>query len=397
MLNAALILSSNNRNVWDVSGVDRIRKQLNALNISNISEELATIPNEGETLVIDSNFLFEKKTLKKFLDNPSRFLLCPQSKIFAATKCSHLDIKKAAEKIGQKNTKSELSQTAVTPAELDGFDNDLRKTKPPLLLHQGDYTTHQLESILYGNSYKGVTDFVTKWWWPIPARLIVKQCSTIGITPNHVTMFGATLVVLSTYLFINGYFLSGLLSGWLMTLLDTVDGKLARVTEQSSRIGHVLDHGMDIIHPPIWYFSWSLGLASTTNLWGIDLESLSNIVIGTYIAGRVIEGAFEGLATCSMFAWRPFDAYFRLFVARRNPCLILLTIGAVLGQPELAFGTVVLWTAFCTVILALRFLYAGTVRLGAGVLHSWLEDQLSASTKYPKAYKTFCETKKAYE
>ena len=158
-----------------------------------------------------------------------------------------------------------------------------------------------------------------------------------------------------------------------------------------------MDHGMDIIHPPIWYFFWGLGLSETMNLWGFNLELLSGLMIGTYILGRVIEGAFEGLGTCSMFAWRPFDAYFRLFVARRNPCLILLTIGTMAGQPGLGFVAVVGWTALCTLILALRLLYAGKVRLGTGVLHSWLEDKLAASTRHPKAYRTFCETKKAYE
>ena len=47
-----------------------------------------------------------------------------------------------------------------------------------------------------------------------------------------------------------------------MTFLDTVDGKLARVTVTSSRVGHVLDHGVDLIHPPLWYIAWGLGLAT---------------------------------------------------------------------------------------------------------------------------------------
>jgi phosphatidylglycerophosphate synthase len=47
-----------------------------------------------------------------------------------------------------------------------------------------------------------------------------------------------------------------------MTLLDTVDGKLARVTVASSKFGHVLDHGVDIVHPPFWYLAWGLGLGA---------------------------------------------------------------------------------------------------------------------------------------
>ena len=41
-----------------------------------------------------------------------------------------------------------------------------------------------------------------------------------------------------------------------MTFLDTVDGKLARVTLTSSPFGNVLDHSLDLIHPPFWYWAW---------------------------------------------------------------------------------------------------------------------------------------------
>ena len=118
MLNAALILSGNNQNVWGLSGVDRIRKQLNALGISNIAEELGAVSSE-EALVIDSNFLFEQKTLKKFLDSSSTFLLCPRTKILAAAKCSHTDLEKTAGKIGTKSAEFEIDQTVVTPTDLD--------------------------------------------------------------------------------------------------------------------------------------------------------------------------------------------------------------------------------------------------------------------------------------
>ncbi|MDF0678127.1 MAG: CDP-alcohol phosphatidyltransferase family protein [Nitrosomonas sp.] len=55
----------------------------------------------------------------------------------------------------------------------------------------------------------------------------------------------------------------GLIMAWLTKLLDTVDGKLARVTLTSSKLGDVLDHGLDIIHPPLWYLAWGVGLMAT--------------------------------------------------------------------------------------------------------------------------------------
>jgi phosphatidylglycerophosphate synthase len=40
-----------------------------------------------------------------------------------------------------------------------------------------------------------------------------------------------------------------------MSVLDSVDGKLARLTFESTPQGDVLDHGMDIVHPPFWYWA----------------------------------------------------------------------------------------------------------------------------------------------
>jgi hypothetical protein len=43
-------------------------------------------------------------------------------------------------------------------------------------------------------------------------------------------------------------------------------------------------------------------------------------------------------------AWRPFDSFFRLITARRNPNLILLTPAALLGRPDIGLVLVGIWT-----------------------------------------------------
>ena len=59
--------------------------------------------------------------------------------------------------------------------------------------------------------------------WPRPARRVVGWCANSGITPNMVTITGLLLVLAATWLFAHGAFASGLVCGWIMTLLDTVD------------------------------------------------------------------------------------------------------------------------------------------------------------------------------
>jgi phosphatidylglycerophosphate synthase len=158
-----------------------------------------------------------------------------------------------------------------------------------------------------------------------------------------------------------------------MTFLDTVDGKLARVTVTSSRIGDVLDHGLDIIHPPLWYIAWAAGLP-TTPAWMPDMPVLIALILAGYVGGRLCEGAFQfWVASFDIFIWRPIDSFSRLITARRNPNLILLTLGWVTGRPDMGLWAVVIWHLLSTAFLALRVAMGWRERRARGPLRSWFE------------------------
>jgi phosphatidylglycerophosphate synthase len=211
-----------------------------------------------------------------------------------------------------------------------------------------------------------------------------------------VTSLGLLLVIAACYLFLNGFYGWGLLAGWIMTFLDTVDGKLARVTIQSSKFGHLFDHLIDLFHPPFWYIYWGMSLVNFQPVLGQELEQMYWIIIIAYIAGRVVEGLFPLLGNCSIFTWRPFDAWFRLVTARRNPCMILLTASFLVGKPEWGFISVTFWTALTTIIMILRLIQAFVVRLTSGPLRSWLSEDDVATGPNARAFSVFGATRGAY-
>ena len=81
------------------------------------------------------------------------------------------------------------------------------------------------------------------------------------MTPNMVTAIGAVLCVAAFFLFWNGWYWTGIAAGFGFMVLDTVDGKLARCTGQSSKWGNIFDHGIDLVHPPFWWWAWARGAA----------------------------------------------------------------------------------------------------------------------------------------
>ncbi len=250
------------------------------------------------------------------------------------------------------------------PADLvPAYSSALRKHDPPYLLRVDADSLTQVENRMFRASYKGITDVVTKWVWPLPARAVTRRLARAHVSPNIVTGLSWILVGVTTWLFIRGQFGPGLGCAWLMTFLDTVDGKLARVTCTSSRLGHVLDHGLDLVHPPFWYLAWAMGLAGSLSPALIWYDPVVAIIIGGYILGRLLEGLFLLAFHLEIHSWRPIDSFFRTITARRNPNLILLTLGLLVGRPDLGFWLVAVWT-----VCSLGF---HTLRLGQACIQRW--------------------------
>ena len=255
--------------------------------------------------------------------------------------------------------------------EIAGSYNDqLRKCEPPFLLPLEAARLPAIEARVFAGSYKGVTDFVTLYLWPRPARAFTRVCANLGIAPNTVTTASLVLVLLAMWAFWHGQFAWGLVAAWAMTFLDTVDGKLARVTLNSSKFGDLYDHLIDLLHPPFWWWAWVVGLGAV----GMPLPEGSlalTVIVAGYILQRLEEGIFIARHKMDMHVWQRFDSKLRLITARRNPNLAILTVAVLFGRPEIGIEVVAAWVAICLVIHAVRIVQAELARR-RGPLKSWL-------------------------
>ena len=260
------------------------------------------------------------------------------------------------------------------PLELvPAYNSQLRKFDPPFLFPARAGRVREAENRAFAASYKGITDFITKQVFPRPALAVVRVLARHGVQPNTVTFWSYVLTAFVILAFSWGWFGMGLLAGWLMTFLDTVDGKLARVTLTSSKLGGFLDHALDMVHPPIWWWAWAVGIG----LQNPGVEACLWIIVGGYVLGRILEGIFLACFKMEMFTWRPFDARFRAVIARRNPNLLLLSIGVILGRPEVGYMAVAIWTLVCIGVAMVRIGQAGAAKLRGQPIQSWYEEATS--------------------
>ena len=390
-MTTAHILGQSSVTLWGLTSPERLARQMAGVDGVELSVE-APGSLAGNTLLVRADYLFEPRTLKGLLQRGGVLM---DGDVPAAAAVEASNVEAAAALLKGETAPASDGLPRLGSKDLAAFEGDLRLATPPLLERIAPDRAAALEDRLYGASYKGITDFVTKWWWPAPAKAAVRVCANWRISPNAVTLAGLVLMLAACWLFLEGWLWAGLVPAWLMTFLDTVDGKLARVTVQSSKFGHWLDHGMDIVHPPFWYWLWGLSLIPLEPIWGLGFDAFLALIAGGYLAGRLIEAAFHALGSVSMFAWRPFDAYFRLITARRNPCLVILTLCLLVGAPAAGFALVAAWTALSSLVMLARLAIAVGFRCRRGPLQSWLADP-EAALHHPRAYRTFSSTRRAY-
>jgi phosphatidylglycerophosphate synthase len=251
-----------------------------------------------------------------------------------------------------------VASGVARPFSESGFDpyvTMLRRTTPPYLFRVPNAKSRKrIERFLFWSNYKGSTDFLTRYVYPPFVWALVRPLSHRRVHPNWVTTVDWLAAFLAIPFFMWGAWLPGLALGYLMSVLDSVDGKLARLTYTSSPFGEIFDHGLDIIHPPLWYLAWGYGLG------GGDTQSLpfqaSVGLFGIYVIDRILAGVFKGRTGKSIHGYTPLDERARTFISRRNTNMAMITVAVVYewwtgtqGAAEWTFYFVVLWQLACLV------------------------------------------------
>jgi len=391
----AHIIDDSPVQIWGLTSRQRILRVLNSAGVTDIVDDIASVPETGSVILLRGNYLFDDRVIKYMVDAQDILLQLPQARThgIVAAKVSSSLAEQARDVLEGAASASALPRVKIETLKTlsISFQEQLLKFEPPFVLLITAENQRDLERRLFTWSYKGVTDLVTKWAWPRPARWVVGRCVRLGLRPNHVTVAGLLLVVMAGLFFARGWYGWGLLAGWVMTFLDTVDGKLARVTVTSSRFGHYFDHIIDLVHPPIWYILWGLGLElSQLDIIGISLNATLWLISIGYVVGRLVEGVFLAwLGKFGMFCWRPVDSYFRLITARRNPCMLLLTAGTLLGYPDWGLAAVAVWTVLTSGFLLVRLVMAINSHMSDGPLRSWFLDIDPAQPIQPLAVRLF--------
>lgn len=373
-----LILGHSAIRLWSITGHERARRTLSKAGAATIVADVETAARMPSCLMARADWVIDP-ALVGLLAKENGTVLVTRSNgrmVPLAAHVSAADVAATAQSLSASATApqpwpSHLRLIEHDPAAPFLYLAILRKRLKPVVMPLTAETVSEAERATFAGAYKGVTDVVTKYVWPAPARQVTRWCAKAGLSPNAVTLASLVLVFAAMALFAQGHFLSGLAAAWVMTFLDTVDGKLARVTLTSTRFGNIFDHGIDMIHPPFWWLAWHWGCVDAGGTYPYPELTLA-VTFAGYVVLRLQEGAFILRHGFQMHVWRRFDSFFRLVVARRNPNLIILSVFALAGQPGWGLAAVALWTTLSMAVHALQLVQAELVRRRNGPLSSWL-------------------------
>jgi phosphatidylglycerophosphate synthase len=219
-----------------------------------------------------------------------------------------------------------------------------------------------VEHYLFWSNYKGSTDFMTRYVYPPMVWLLVRPLARWRVHPHWVTAVNIIATVLSIPFFAAGSWVLGFAFAYLMSVLDSVDGKLARLTFTSSNLGNYLDHGLDVIHPPFWYLAWGWALGAGDPM---SLPFRASIwMFGLYVADRICAPIFKRRTGRSIHGYTALDERMRTYISRRNVNLPIFMVAVLadwlspgLRAAEYTFYALIAWQAVCLVFHVERVIH----------------------------------------
>ncbi|WP_184070523.1 CDP-alcohol phosphatidyltransferase family protein [Sphingosinicella soli] len=349
-----------------------------ATRITRIAKAYQPKPDETGVIVADTRFAFDPQWYAWIAARPGAVLTLGGRPVLANVSRERAEAVRSAIDADSGSWAEGLSATAYEDG-ITIYNAALRKRERPFLIELIPANVRAIERASYFGAYKGVTDLLTKYLWPEWALVLTRIAARTGMTPNFITTIGAALCVWATVLFWDGHYWTGMAAGLAFMVLDTVDGKLARCTITSSWWGNIFDHGLDLVHPPFWWYAWGVGLGAHGLALAPDVFwTVMGVMVGGYVLQRLIEGWFIHVAGMHIHVWRKIDTDFRLITARRNPNMLILFVSLLFSRPDLGLLAVTGWTVLSLIFHFVRLLQAIAARRRGAALTSWLSDGSAA-------------------
>lgn len=348
--------------IWSTAPVERLRRSLARAGVWDSGPWTGKCPAEGGTvLLLLGDHVYDDCLVSALVETVDLVVVRGDGRPAAA----HVPRARAEE------LAAVLDQGGDPPADLPrrrGRDvvppEFLRRRvrAGPLVMPVSAELKGAVENRLFDIASPAGTDVLARLLWPRPARALAHVAANLRLSPNQVSMVSLMLAVFAALLFHAGLLGAGLLAAWCMSLVDAVDGRLARLTLSFSQVGAGLGRALAVLHPPLWWWAWWAG-------GGGEAPVMVMMVCGSLLI-PLVEELFAWRCGFPLHEWRRIDRLFRLVSANRNILLLPLSAGWLAGSPLLGFRVASAWLLVSLLVLAVCLAQAWHT-----TPESWLRDR----------------------
>ncbi len=244
----------------------------------------------------------------------------------------------------------------VDAARQQAYVGSMRRSVRPVFFPAPSLERRPLaERLLRDATQKGVLDFPALVHAPIEKWLVLHLCRTT-ITPNQITLGTGVLGLGVTLLYACGYLWAGVLLALVIGVLDGIDGKLARLKAQTTKLGK-REHDLDYFVETSWWMALAYHFQATGQI------RYAYVIFFAFFAfhrlERVATKAVQRRIGRSLDDFAPFDRLVRIVAGRRNIYTWLFAFFLVIGSPATGFIWLCFWGMASAVIHIVRALQIG--------------------------------------
>jgi phosphatidylglycerophosphate synthase len=246
---------------------------------------------------------------------------------------------------------------------MDSYLLSLRRDVTPQLQRVATQEAiRDIENAMYHDTFKGAMELVGAYGYRLPVRGLTRFFARTSVTPNMLTALSVVCKFAAIPFFALGWLWTGLLLAWAFVILDSVDGKLARMTVRYSRLAGRIDQGTTLPAYLGWYLAlgWHVsgGNIFTPPGWaGIALAAFA-------LFDKLSMMYFVRMFGRSLLDYEPVDRQIHLFNARKN-LLVVLMIGLLFEQTLPVFYMITFWMGLTFLAHLLRVLWVSYAKRAA--------------------------------
>lgn len=254
-----------------------------------------------------------------------------------------------------------LTETRLSDIRIiDSYVPFLRKSYVPTFRFIDEHDNlREIENDLFEKTFKSGLEWIAIYGYKIPVRELTRFFAKTPVTPNHITAVAMICRWVSIPFLFMHWITLGLLLICIFIILDSLDGKLARMTFRFSDQADWIDHGSVLPTRLGWYAGLGWHYSGGDYMSPIGLLTLATL--GFILLDDINWVIAKRLFRRTLFDITDFDSTVHLFTHRRNDMFVML-LGYFLGVGLNSFAFICFWVFStwlwhsCRIIYVISFL-----------------------------------------